>query len=328
MLLRTLRSRLGARRPAGSRLPSTSASASLSQSVKYEPKPRTDSGSWLFARTRHLSGLHLQNIRNRHVPAALSGLAGLGSVPLTDPEIWTARGLGQSRFYSSNIVKTVLKSGLKPAALPGKKVPKGPRTKQPSRANQPPLNEDQVTYAVRAVHSVTCWRRLVVGSVPNPGVLVPVGHDAVHRLRNGGSVPPADTLPRLDEPGFPGNTFTTRYDSEPLRWTATQAAKTLIHFFYCRRLQRVGDKHRHGCKTRRQRPHVLLQVSLDRWTGFQRCWGGLLFCGLSKVSTGIQPWVNIKGQLCNVWVKTHWTWMRVAATFLKDFLIFSCKLFL
>ncbi|RVE57664.1 hypothetical protein OJAV_G00218800 [Oryzias javanicus] len=50
---------------------------------------------------------------------------------------------GSARFYSSSIVKSVLKSGLKPAALPGKRAPKGPRTKQPSRANQPSLKQDE-----------------------------------------------------------------------------------------------------------------------------------------------------------------------------------------
>lgn len=37
----------------------------------------------------------------------------------------------------------MLKPSLKPATGSLKRVPKGPRTKQPSRANQPPLNPDQ-----------------------------------------------------------------------------------------------------------------------------------------------------------------------------------------
>ncbi|XP_023807257.1 required for meiotic nuclear division protein 1 homolog [Oryzias latipes] len=48
-----------------------------------------------------------------------------------------------ARFYSTSIVKSVLKSGLKPAPLPGKRAPKGPRTKQPSRANQPSQKQDE-----------------------------------------------------------------------------------------------------------------------------------------------------------------------------------------
>lgn len=38
----------------------------------------------------------------------------------------------------------MLKPTLKPGPVSGKRVPKGPRTKQPSRANQPALNNDQV----------------------------------------------------------------------------------------------------------------------------------------------------------------------------------------
>lgn len=37
----------------------------------------------------------------------------------------------------------MLKPSLKPAAVPGKRAPKGPRTKQPSRANQPTLRDDK-----------------------------------------------------------------------------------------------------------------------------------------------------------------------------------------
>ncbi|KAK7904602.1 hypothetical protein WMY93_017209 [Mugilogobius chulae] len=48
----------------------------------------------------------------------------------------------QRRFYSPELVKNVLKSTIKPAVLPAKRVPKGPRTKQPSRANQPSQTED------------------------------------------------------------------------------------------------------------------------------------------------------------------------------------------
>lgn len=53
----------------------------------------------------------------------------------------------QRRFYSPELVKSVLKSTIKPAVkpaiVPAKRVPKGPRTKQPSRANQPSQTEDQ-----------------------------------------------------------------------------------------------------------------------------------------------------------------------------------------
>ncbi|XP_077394877.1 required for meiotic nuclear division protein 1 homolog isoform X2 [Festucalex cinctus] len=48
----------------------------------------------------------------------------------------------QKRLYASSLVKSVLKPTLKPMTAPGKRVPKGPRTKQPSRANQPFLDQD------------------------------------------------------------------------------------------------------------------------------------------------------------------------------------------
>lgn len=53
----------------------------------------------------------------------------------------------QRRFYSPELVKSVLKStiksAVKPAIVPAKRIPKGPRTKQPSRTNQPSQTEDQ-----------------------------------------------------------------------------------------------------------------------------------------------------------------------------------------
>ncbi|KAJ4921309.1 hypothetical protein JOQ06_000789 [Pogonophryne albipinna] len=48
----------------------------------------------------------------------------------------------QRCFYSPDIVKSILKS---PAAVPGKRAPKGPRTKQPSRTNQPSSSVDEDT---------------------------------------------------------------------------------------------------------------------------------------------------------------------------------------
>ncbi|XP_057716461.1 required for meiotic nuclear division protein 1 homolog [Corythoichthys intestinalis] len=52
------------------------------------------------------------------------------------------RDLRQRRCYASSLVTSVLKPALKPPAPPGKRVPKGPRTKQPSRSNQPYLSQD------------------------------------------------------------------------------------------------------------------------------------------------------------------------------------------
>ncbi|KAF3700945.1 Required for meiotic nuclear division protein 1 -like protein Precursor [Channa argus] len=78
----------------------------------------------------------------RRVLPPLSGFKSLCS-NLTNPGILTKYKSGQKCFYSSDLVKSVLKSSLQPAPVLGKRVPKGPRTKQPSRTNQPSLNEDQ-----------------------------------------------------------------------------------------------------------------------------------------------------------------------------------------
>ncbi|XP_073339652.1 required for meiotic nuclear division protein 1 homolog [Pagrus major] len=145
MLLRTLWSRLGAQRPVERKPVFMCASASFSQSVqahKYEYKPRTHSscsGSGIFSRTCYLNTFHQQQEQLRHVLPAL----GLSSTLLTDPGMLSKCRSEQKRLYSADIVKTILKSSVKPAAVPGKRVPKGPRTKQPSRANQPSQTEDK-----------------------------------------------------------------------------------------------------------------------------------------------------------------------------------------
>ncbi|XP_059209650.1 required for meiotic nuclear division protein 1 homolog [Centropristis striata] len=146
MLLRTLWSRLGAQRPVERNPVYFCASACLSQPPKYESKPRTHS-NWpaqrIFSRTYHLNTLHQQQRHIRHVLPVLGGSKSHGSALLAQPGRLTECGSGQKRFYSADLVKSVLKASLKPAAtVPGKRVPKGPRTKQPSRANQPPLNVD------------------------------------------------------------------------------------------------------------------------------------------------------------------------------------------
>ncbi|KAE8290196.1 Required for meiotic nuclear division protein 1-like protein Precursor [Larimichthys crocea] len=131
MLLRTLWSRSGAQRLNPVFI---SASVNLSQSVQprwYESKPRTHSNS-----SRSCCCLNTLHQQRRRVQSLSSSL-------LTDPGVLDTCRSGQKRLYSSDLVKSMLKPGLKPAAVPGKRVPKGPRTKQPSRANQPPLNEDK-----------------------------------------------------------------------------------------------------------------------------------------------------------------------------------------
>ncbi len=160
MFLRTLWSRLGAQLPVERKPVFTCASASLSQSVqphKYESKPRTNSnssGPWVC----FLNPLHQQQKHIRHVLPTLGGIESLSSALLTDPGLLAKCRSEQKRFYSSNLVKSVLKPTLKPATVPGKRVPKGPRTKQPSRANQPSLSEDKVIQPViRLITDLFKW---------------------------------------------------------------------------------------------------------------------------------------------------------------------------
>lgn len=119
------------------------------QSHKYESKPRTYSnlcGTWISSRNCYINARHSHRGDTRHIVPAVGGL--------DFPDSWTtpAKQQKQTRFYSSNIVKSMLKPTLKPAATSGKRVPKGPRTKQPSRANQPTLNEDQVGSRIGGIY--------------------------------------------------------------------------------------------------------------------------------------------------------------------------------
>ncbi|KAG7229099.1 hypothetical protein INR49_013040 [Caranx melampygus] len=148
MLLRRLWSRLGAQWPVERNPLCICASASLSQSVqphKYEFKPRTHlllSQPWI-SRTCYLNTLHQQQIHRRRLFPAFSGFNHFSSTLCRDPGTLHKCGGGQKRFYSSDLVKSMLKSSIKPVTVPGKRVPKGPRTKQPSRANQPSLSDDK-----------------------------------------------------------------------------------------------------------------------------------------------------------------------------------------
>ncbi|XP_067099659.1 required for meiotic nuclear division protein 1 homolog [Osmerus mordax] len=54
----------------------------------------------------------------------------------------------QMRFYSTLPIKTVFKPAFKSVPLPGKRIPKGPRTKQPSRANQPVQEDTDVMQCI------------------------------------------------------------------------------------------------------------------------------------------------------------------------------------
>lgn len=144
MLLRTLWFRLAVQRPAGRTPVCICVSTSVSHSAqKYESKRRTlstCSDPGIFAGNLY----HLKTQQQMHMRHVSSALGGLSSTLLADPGILTTFRSGRKCFYSSDLVKSVLKSSLKPATISGKRIPKGPRTKQPSRTNQPSLKEDKV----------------------------------------------------------------------------------------------------------------------------------------------------------------------------------------
>ncbi|XP_058471464.1 required for meiotic nuclear division protein 1 homolog [Solea solea] len=141
MLLRMLSSRLRPRQALESKKVCICASASLSQSVqfqKYESKPRTHSDLPISGISRTCY-VNQQRTYLRRVFPALGGFKGL----FMDSGMFPNCTSGQNRFYATDLVKSILKPSLKPVAVPGKRIPKGPRTKQPSRANQPSLQEDE-----------------------------------------------------------------------------------------------------------------------------------------------------------------------------------------
>uniref|UniRef100_A0A8C5DZF3 DUF155 domain-containing protein n=1 Tax=Gouania willdenowi TaxID=441366 RepID=A0A8C5DZF3_GOUWI len=108
-----------------------------SQSHRCESKPRISSDPWILSRTFHSNSPHPHH--KEHVLPLFGRFKSSFCVMSAKSEMQTRRGC----FYSTNIVKTVLKSGLKPVMVSGKRPPKGPRTKQPSRVNQPSQKEDQ-----------------------------------------------------------------------------------------------------------------------------------------------------------------------------------------
>lgn len=216
MLLRRLWSRLGAQRPVERNPLCVCASASLSQSVqlhKYESKPRTHSllsQPWI-SRTCYLNTLHQQQTHTRRLFPALSGFNHVSSILCVDPGTLSKCGRGQKRFYSSDLVKSMLKSSIKPVTVPGKRVPKGPRTKQPSRANQPSLSDDKVSDSA----SSDKWQIFFYWWCVHDyqACVFPAGHDAVYCFCNSRSVSFANTLPWFDKPWLPRDWLTERYDS-------------------------------------------------------------------------------------------------------------------
>eukprot|EP00066_Takifugu_rubripes_P022864 XP_011612130.1 PREDICTED: required for meiotic nuclear division protein 1 homolog [Takifugu rubripes] len=138
MLLRSLWCRLGTQLSLEKKPVLNCGLTSISQSLhqhKYGSNPRT---GWVHSKTCLNTHLH-QNVG--HVLTA-SGLKCLTRTSVTCGVAATC-SWEPKRLYSTNPVNLMLKPNLKSAVVPGKRVPKGPRTKQPSRTNQPSLKEDK-----------------------------------------------------------------------------------------------------------------------------------------------------------------------------------------
>lgn len=232
MLLRMMWCRSGAQlsvnRKPGFIFASTSF-VQTAQSHKYGSQPRTQSnlcGTWIFSRNFYINARHKHQRDTRHVLPAVGGL------DFTDP--WTTPAKQeQRRFYSSNIVKSMLKPALKaPSASGGKRVPKGPRTKQPSRANQPALSKDQVDSQTGRIY--------IFEPTHNNFQLLNsfAGYDAVYCLRNGRSVSSPNTLPRPDQPWLPWDRSPKRYSWKslfpmcPYVFHRDKACWELLTFFF------------------------------------------------------------------------------------------------
>ncbi|CAN9502633.1 unnamed protein product [Ophioblennius macclurei] len=143
MLLRTLWSTLGS--TLGSSRSSHSRAVCLSLSRFRQPytpelQTRTSSGPWISSRTFHF---HVPGHQQKQVWPRLGEFQSCSSEISVDWLMWTPSRRLYGSSYSTNIVQSVLKPSIKTVAVPGKRPPKGPRTKQPSRANQPSQNEDQ-----------------------------------------------------------------------------------------------------------------------------------------------------------------------------------------
>lgn len=185
MLLRTLWCRLGTQLSAERKPVYICALTSISQSpqqTKYESKPRT---GWIHAKSC-FDPHHYQ--KTQTVGRGLTSSGGFKGFVSASLTCGAAASWGQTRLYSTNPVKLMLKPNLKPTLVPGKRIPKGPRTKQPSRTNQPSLKEDKVPpRPPRLVHCVLCD--------DNSNLLLSVGYDAMYCFCNSRSVSLTDTLP-------------------------------------------------------------------------------------------------------------------------------------
>lgn len=162
--------------------------SSISQSLqpqKYECKPRTH---WVHSKICSNSHHNQKNQNVGHVLAASSGLTCLTRTSLNCGVVATC-AWGQKRLYSTNPVTLVLKPNLKSAVVPGKRAPKGPRTKQPSRTNQPSLKEDKVA------HQTAPHYPPHVLFDENSNLVLSVGHDAMYCFCNSRSVSLTNTWP-------------------------------------------------------------------------------------------------------------------------------------
>ncbi|KAJ0008746.1 hypothetical protein NQD34_016161 [Periophthalmus magnuspinnatus] len=108
---------------------------------RYEPKHRSFSNSQTLSRTIYSHSDHQQGGVHHTFPS-IAVCNNSTNFLLMHHGIFTNCHSEQRRFYSPELVKTVLKSTIKPAVVSAKRVPKGPRTKQPSRANQPSQTDD------------------------------------------------------------------------------------------------------------------------------------------------------------------------------------------
>lgn len=204
MLLRSLWCRLGTRLSVEKKPVFKCALTSISQSThphKNESNPGTN---WVHSRTS------LNTHRHPSVGRVLTGLGGLKRFTRTSVScgVVATCSWGQTRPYSTNPVNLMLKPHLKSAVLPGKRVPKGPRTKQPSRTNQPSLKEDKVAHMTTPHDS--CYVPLYWIS----NLLLSAGYDAMYCFCNSRSVSLTNTFPWFDKPRLLWDRFTSRYSSQ------------------------------------------------------------------------------------------------------------------
>ncbi|XP_020775385.1 required for meiotic nuclear division protein 1 homolog [Boleophthalmus pectinirostris] len=141
-MLRTLWKKLGPLHSTQSAPLCLFASSCSNHLHRCEPKRTTFSNLQTLSRTIYSHSDHQQGHVQHTFPSTAVSHSSTNFL-LMHHGIFANCHSEQRRFYSPELVKTVLKSTIKPAVVPAKRVPKGPRTKQPSRSNQPSQTEDQ-----------------------------------------------------------------------------------------------------------------------------------------------------------------------------------------